>query len=170
MESKFIAEFSVKVMLSIGLASSFIGFFFFTYGKIIEKEIVINNVKYTIDNLGDFILSISTPEIKTELYKHINEVTLPNMDIADENVRDDNNKLLKKSFKYLGTLLLVSLIVSYIICIKYELDFIEIITQNIVLLCGIGLVEFLFLRLVIANYISANPNIVKRRVLQLLKE
>ena len=57
MESnKIIPQFIVNFLLSVSFAASFIGIFFFTYGKIVEKQIVVNNVNYTINDLSDFIL------------------------------------------------------------------------------------------------------------------
>jgi len=171
MESnKIIPQFIVNFLLSISFAASFIGIFFFTYGKIVEKQIVIDNVNYTINDLSDFILSLSSSTIKTKLSAQINQVVLPEMNIADNIVENENNILLKQSAKYLGTLLVVSLVISYYICKTYDIDFNELLIQNLILLCGIGLVEFLFLTFVISKYVAANPNLIIKKVLQLIKE
>jgi hypothetical protein len=92
------------------------------------------------------------------------------MNIADNIVENENNILLKQSAKYLGTLLVVSLVISYYICKTYDIDFNELLIQNLILLCGIGLVEFLFLTFVISKYVAANPNLIIKKVLQLIKE
>ncbi len=171
MESnKIIPHFGVNVILSVALASSFIGFFFFTYGKIIEKEIVVKNVDYTINEFTDLIKNFTSPNIRFELIKEINNIKLPNMDKEDEEVKLNNKKLLVKSGKYLGMLFAVSLLIVIAICYIYNLNFVEILSQNLILLCGIALVEFLFLRFVIAKYISADPNVVKKQILLELKE
>ena len=171
MESnKIIPNISVNVILSVALAASFIGIFFFTYVKNVEKEIVVKNVNYTISNFTDLIKNLMSPVVKTELIKELNVSKLPNMNEEDNKVEQDNNILLFKSGKLLGLLLAISLIVAIGICYIYNLNFIEIFSQNLILLCGIALVEFLFLRLVISNYISADPNVVKKQILTVLKE
>ena len=88
---------------------------------------------------------------------------------ADKEVDENNKKLLIQSAQILGTILVVSLVSTFMIAKYYDLDFTELIIQNLILLCGIGLTEFVFLKYIIANFISANPNIVKKKVLEMLK-
>ena len=54
----------VNVILSVAFASSFIGIFFFTYGKEVEKNIIINNVQYTVDELLSFPSALLSDDIK----------------------------------------------------------------------------------------------------------
>jgi len=164
-----IPHFISNVILSVAFASTFIGIFFFTYAKNVEKDVVVNNVNYTVDSLLSGITVLANDDAKKILAEQVSQVKLGDMSGADKEVNDNNSKLLVQSAKILGTILVVSLITTFIIAKIYDLDFTELIIQNLILLCGIGLTEFIFLKFIIANFISANPNIVKKKVLEMLK-
>ena len=90
------------------------------------------------------------------------------MTVADKKVNDNNTQLQVKAGVILGILLVVSLVTAWYISEKYKLNLPFILSQNLILLCGIGLVEFVFLKFIAANYISANPNIVKKKILEII--
>ena len=87
-----------SALLSVAFTSTFIGIFFFTYAKGIEKQIVINNLTYTINGLVDGALTF----IKgTEYGSLINLNNLPSGDNAsdeeaDAKVAESNNQLMIK--------------------------------------------------------------------------
>lgn len=167
-ENKHLPHLIVNVILAVALASSFIALFFFTYGKEVEKNIVIGNVEYIVDDLLSFPTSLLPDEAKYKLITYLDNVKLSDMTQSDQNVTNNNNELLKISGITLGSMLIISIIIAYIISKKYELDFPFTISQNLILLCGIALVEFIFLKYVLTNFISANPNIVKKKLLEAL--
>jgi hypothetical protein len=164
-----IPHFISNVILSVAFAATFIGIFFFTYAKNVEKDVVVNNVNYTVDSLLSGITVVLNDDVKNILSDQVSQVKLGDMSGADKEVDDNNSKLLIQSAQILGTLFVVSLVSTFIIAKYYDLDFTELIIQNLILLCGIGLTEFVFLKYIIANFISANPNIVKKKVLEMLK-
>lgn len=164
-----IPHFISNVILSVAFAATFIGIFFFTYAKNVEKDVVVNNVNYTVDSLLSGITVLVNDNVKTILSNQVSQVKLGDMSGADKEVDENNKKLLIQSAQILGTILVVSLVSTFMIAKYYDLDFTELIIQNLILLCGIGLTEFVFLKYIIANFISANPNIVKKKVLEMLK-
>ena len=163
---EYLPHLIVNVILSVAFASSFIGAFFFTYGKEVEKSIIVNNVQYTVDELLGFPSALLSDDIKKKLITYLNDVKLSDMTVADKKVSDNNTQLLQKAGIILSILLVVSLVASFYISKKYNLNFPFILSQNLILLCGIGLVEFVFLKFIAGNYISANPNIVKKKILE----
>jgi hypothetical protein len=152
-------KLSVNTSMLVALTVCFIGIFFFTYAKNIEKEIVVNNVKYLIDSLTPSFNLLPQTEYNI-LKNNINNVQLSNMDKEDNEVSEANNLLLVQSTKVLGVILVVSLVFSYYMCNKYNLDFTDLLYHNMILVGCIALVEFIFLNLVAKNYTSADPNMI----------
>lgn len=164
----------IYIILSIVFPSIFIGIFFFTYGKNIEKECVVNNVNFLIADTIEPIKSFISDDQKKILLESVNNIKLENMDEQDKKVEDSNNLLLKKSFIILSSVFLGGIVLSYIIyrffSNKIE-SFPVIITKNIIiLLLGIVLVEFLFGFFIPSQFISANPNLIKKRICENIKK
>jgi len=163
-----------NVILSVIFAASFICIFFFTYVKDVERQIVLDNLKYIVSTL------LSTP---IRLLKHdglydvnkLSELISTNDDYeADKTVIDNNNKLMKKSYNYIGILLGVGLLIVLILSIyKHRFEnikaglmyFFILILKNLIMVSGIGLSEFIFLKLVIANFKSSDNNIIIKEIL-----
>lgn len=80
---------------------------------------------------------------------------------ADKDTAEQNNKLLVKSAKIIGTFFVLSIALSYFICKKYNLDFSEILITNLFLLLAIAFTEYIFLNTVIFHWISVDPNHIK---------
>ena len=88
------------------------------------------------------------------------------MDAADKQVADDNNKLLVKSGKLFGISFIILMVISFLISKVNNLDFFELLITNLLLLCAIAFTEYVFLNLVIFEWISADPNKVKSEVIK----
>ena len=55
----------INTLLTISFTSSFIGIFFFTYVKNIEKDIIVNNIKYLVtDTISNYIHLLSPDDKK----------------------------------------------------------------------------------------------------------
>lgn len=154
-------HFLINFLIATSFATSFIAFFFFTYAKNVERQIVVNNVNYLIDDLTSNVISFVDNDTKELLVSQINNVNLGDMSEEDKKVEDSNNKLLTQSFKLFGTLLIINLTLAFIIAGIYEINFEEVLVSNVMLLCAIALTEFFFLRYVIIHYISVDPNKIK---------
>jgi hypothetical protein len=98
----------------------------------------------------------------------IKSTKLPNMDAADKKVEDANNELLKLSAMVLGGLLIIVLIGTKYISDANNINYEDAIYHNLILLVCIGITEFIFLKGIAENYISANPNIVMYHIGKLL--
>lgn len=163
----------INIILSIVLSSIFIGLFFFTYGKNIEKACVVNNVNFLIEDTISPIKSFISDDQKKFLLKSVNNIKLDNMDEQDNAVENSNNILLKKSFIILSSVFLAGLLLSYILYRYSNKDqsFSVIITRNIIiLLLGIAFIEFLFAYFIPSQFISADPNLLKKRIFETIKE
>jgi hypothetical protein len=164
-----VPKLAVNVILSIALVTTFIGIFFFTYAKDVERKIVVKNVNYLVDNIGDSVIPLLPGKLNQQAYDNLNNFQLPDMTGADKDAADQNKKLLTKAGKVIGTLFVVCIAVSYFICKKYNLDFSELLITNLFLLLAIAFTEYIFLNTIIFNYISVDPNHIKAVVIETLK-
>ena len=160
--------FIANLILFCTFAASFLTIFFFTYVKDIEEEIVLNNISYLIDETFDSYVVLLTEEQKKRIKEYINTLVLKDMSAEDEKVRNNNDKLKKMTYKIISISIVVSIITTYLICLYNDYNFTEILMKNLILLSGVGLIEFIFLRLFGANYICANMNYVKGRIATLM--
>ena len=158
----------VNVSLNVAFAACFIGFFFFTYAKEVEKHIVVNNVEYTVNDLLGNGVEMLPDMVRGIIGAKIKSTKLPNMDAADKKIEDANNELLKLSAMVLGGLLIIVLIGTKYISDANNINYEDAIYHNLILLVCIGITEFIFLKGIAENYISANPNIVMYNIVKLL--
>ena len=161
-----IPKLFAHVSIALGLITTFITIFFFTYAKNIEKKIIIKNVEYIVDDFSEDIFPLLSNNIKLKLYRKIKDYKLPDMTEADTFVENSNKKLVSKSYNLILVIFIISILSSYIICKIYNLDFYEILITNIFLACAVMITEYIFLNLVIFNWILADPNQVKAQIVK----
>ena len=165
-----------NVILSVIFASSFICIFFFTHGKNVEREVVINNLTYIVNSLlsSPIALFKNSPEYNYA-NNQLSALKPSNNDLeADSNVIKNNNDLMKKSFIYIGILLFIGLILVFILSIYKNRNndiksgliyFFILILKNLFMTSGIGLTEFIFLKFVASQYMAADDNVIIKQVL-----
>ena len=157
-------EKNIKYYLNILLVSifaiTFINVFFFTYGVTVEHEIIKTNVDYIADNMKTLIKQLP-PQYQASIKEKIDKTQLNNTIEEDEIIDSQNTILLRNSMIITGVLLVLS-ICSIIISYKYfemtREDILEVLGSSFILVGGLALVEFLFLILVIKNYMLADMN------------
>jgi hypothetical protein len=163
-----------NVILSVIFASSFICIFFFTYAKNVERQVVLDNLKYIISSLLStpiaILKSLSLYDISKLSQFHPNEEDL----LEDKKVVDSNNELIMKSITYIGGMLVCGLIIVLGLSIYKKRDedlksgfmyFFTLILINLFMVSGIGLTEFAFLNLIGANFKAADDNVIIKQVL-----
>ena len=164
-----------NVILSVIFAASFICIFFFTYVKDVERQIVLDNLKYVVSTL----LSTPIELLKSAGLYDINKLSelIPTTEDdynADKTVMDNNNKLMKKSYTYIGILLGVGLFIVLLLSIyKHGLHnkkaglmyFFMLILKNLLMVSGIGIAELIFLISIGANYKVCDNNVIIKGIL-----
>ena len=158
--------FIVNLLLFASFAAAFLTIFFFTYVKNIEKEIVINNTKYITDSLIDNYTILLGKDQKEYIAKLLDNIDINDLTNEDKKVIDENKKLFNKTIKILIIGLIIVLIVTFIICSKYNIKYTDVVIKNLILMVFIGIVEFIFLKYFIRNYLSANINYVKSELIK----
>jgi len=159
----------VNLVLAVTLVSTLIGIFFFTYAAKIEREIVVAQVNYITQDLFSDINQLAPEQAKVALRSAISRMQAPAMEAADQAVAQRNQELMTNAGKILGAALLCGLGSSFLIAKKYNLDFKELLISNLIILAGIGVVEFSFATWIATNYISGDPNYVRRVILESLR-
>lgn len=169
------AIFLINILLVSVFAAIYIGIFFFSYGKLVEKEVVINNVNYLINDLKKD-LKLLPKNITTVLSNYIGDnspnIDTPDMVEKDKKVAISNDMLFNKVINVSTILLVVTFIIVYYLSTSVNLssdEIYELIIKSVLLLGCIALVEFLFLELVIKNYYSVDPNNIKRHIVDKIK-
>jgi len=172
--------FSSTTLLMLGIYTAFVGFFFFTYGAYIERNVVKNQIDTLIsDFTDDFIFfgkESSDKSIINTIKKDIKNISPPDMRDADKVVEENNSALIKKATIILSVTFIVFLLIS--ICVWYfglsktqkrKDNYASIIERIILLMIIVMLTEFLFFTLVAGNYHPVDPNKIKKYLLESFK-
>jgi len=143
----------------VGIMTCLITVIFFTFGKYIEKKIVVNNLDYLINNIIGDLPKILSPELKKSISDSLNSTVKINVNEEEKNkVINSNKSLQTKAFISSSILLVICLIVSYMLVRKQDVKFSIILGQALLLSIGVGLIEILFMYLVSSKYIVADPS------------
>jgi ABC-type siderophore export system fused ATPase/permease subunit len=165
LDSKAIAN----IILHVIFISSFIGIFFFTYAAKVEEQVLKDQVDYLVNDMGSMIKFL--PENTRNLAKaYIGTLKTPDMSAQDAQVEESNKKLLKKAITVIAISLLVGLGVVFWMYIKYGFDIKELLINNLIVLVFVAITEFVFLTYVGAKYITADPNFVKKTLIESVAE
>jgi len=160
----------INILIAVAFASTFIALFFFTYAKNIERNIVIKNIQYLIDDINNNIVSLLPDNIKQMLSKQMDNIKIPDMTMEDKNVSTNNFNLLINSFIILGSFFVLLISIAFFIAHNKHINFTEIIFENSLLLLGVGVVEYLFLNMVASNYVSIDTNIIKYNIIKTIND
>lgn len=155
-----------SVVLNVTFISAFIAVFFFTYGKIIEENVVKNQSKFIADT---FAKDLSVFVDKPTALLITSQLSSPDMDDADKKAKAFNNQLQSKATYVVLVAFIIGLTIAIAISSHYELDFFKILKSNIVILIFVGITYYLFLTYFGQNFISADPNFVRLHILDIAK-
>lgn len=165
-----------NVLLHVILLSSFVALFFFSYGSRIEQQVVQTQTESVVDNLMQDVRNVATPD-QMQLLRTVLEPNLqaPDMTQADQEAAAKNKQLMQQTVKVLGivcgvSLSLIILLWSYGKWINKNQYFSgwKLLKENMVTLLFVAITEFFFVTFFAANYKSADPNYIKKKVVDTL--
>ena len=169
-------EKNIIIILSIILVSllaiSAINIIFFTYGKTVEEEIVVTNVKYISTNLANVINMLPEP-YKSNFKNKLRNMKVEEDSTGDKMVDDTNNKLLYKSLIILGVLATITVIIFVISFMYFDLtsgDMINIFANSGLLVLALAIVEMIFLTFIVKNFMLADINKLNHHVIMKIQE
>ena len=158
---------AADILMSILFISAFICIFYFTYALRVEHEILDSQIDYIVKDALDN-LSLLPKEYTEKLKMKVRTITPPNMDAADNAVKEHNSKILKQVIVIILTGLIIGFLIIYFLAKKYKFGLYDMAKKNLVILVFIGLTEFAFLEIFARKYKSADPNFVKYTVIDKL--
>ena len=160
------------ILLHIVVLAIFLTVFFFTYSVTVEKDIVVNQIDFLMDDIfGNFFKGIPQ-EDKDNITNQLNEL-MEGSDSAfeqqDEEVIENNNKIIKKSLIFL--IIIVAVIVSMITIVFIMKPWTnsnkkQYLIACVVTLLFVGITEVIFLLLIAKNYLSLDPNNLKENIVE----
>lgn len=156
-----------NIILNVTLIATFIGVFFFTYGKTIEQNVVKNQSELVASYLAK---DISTFIDKDTAQKITSTLTPPDMTKQDQQVEENNKQLQSEAFHTLSIVFVGGLLLTIIIAKYYRLNLTDILQTNLTILAFVAITEYAFLTYIGQNFISLDPNFVRHKILIALKK
>lgn len=168
-------ESKATIILSVTLVATFIGVYFFTHGAHLERMIVEEEMDYVVLQLVGNLRTLS-PELANIVKKSVDNIQMPNMEQADIEADLYNKKLLRKAMIVIGIILIVGVFISVSLLLyaknKHpdDVSIVYFLITNMISLFFVGLTYYLFTSFIIRYYKSADPNFVKKKILEVIKE
>jgi hypothetical protein len=162
-----------ETLVMVALYTVFVTVLFFTFGKYIETSVAKNNSDLLVDSLTDDINFFGTNLAPNEFQKIselLKNLKPPNMDKEDQDVNDQNMKLIKNTMFYvlIGALsaILVGLILWVVLLRRPIKQYFTFIFPHALILLGfVALVEIIFFITISKNYRSLDPNVAKKAIM-----
>lgn len=155
------------IILQVTLSITFIVIFFFTYGSYLESKVVREQVDYVVSDLMTDVKIIDGAQL--ELLKDIaNNIKTPDMTKQDQQAEIYNRNIMIKAFLIFGTLFIVGISFTIFMITYYKLDYKRVLTHSSIAILAVMIVYFLYTTFVLGNFHSADPNGVKKAIVESL--
>ena len=160
--------FFSNILVHVGILAVFLTIFFFTIAVTVEKDILEKQIEFIVDVLvGNIFKGIGNDQ-KIELKNIIdNSLNSSDFEPLDKQTEKSNQKIIQESFKFLGILIFIVLLILIVLGYIYKWGWIHIkllIFGAILSLIFVGVTESSFLLLIASNYLSADPNNIRRKI------
>jgi hypothetical protein len=156
-----------NIVINVTMISTFIGIFFFTYGKTIEQNVVKQQSELVANYLAK---DLSTFIDKNTAQKLASLLSPPDMSNADKQAQLKNAELQNTAFNILILVAISGLLFTIILAKYYTLNLQSLLKTNLIILLFIALTEYLFFTYIGQNFISLDPNFVRVKILQALQK
>jgi polyferredoxin len=113
------------------------------------------------------IKTIDGPNLKL-LNVIANNIKAPNMEEQDNNAKIYNESIKHRAMIIFGILFILGISISSFMMIYYHLDYKKIILRGLLSLSAVMIVYFLYTTYVLGTYHSADPNVVKKAIIDSL--
>jgi hypothetical protein len=160
-----LAKHIANIIMATAFISIFLGIFFFTYASKIEEKIVVARSTEIVQDITNSLLLIS-PEQK-EMLKN---AVLPSLQVSsaleeqDQQVKIQNQKLVQKAAIAISIFVVICSIIIGGLVYFYKIPLMDIVKNNLIILCFVALTEFIFLTFYAQYYITIDANFVKKQI------
>ena len=169
------SEFVSAVLFQVLLFFIFISIFFFTYSAFTEKNTVINQINFLVDETIAPILKFNS-----KIKESINNINASSESIkkADQETKDNNNKVLSKT---IAVLVITSMLLLSVICFLFinsnnkngffkSFNINKLIFESIIILIFVGITEYVFLTYFGSRFIAIDVNKIKISLVEKIKQ
>jgi hypothetical protein len=156
------------IIFNFTLGSIFIALYFLTIGTMIEKRVINNEVESIIDEFVDSAKVIH-PDLKSLLYDRVKDLKPINMEKEDESVRKQNSLLVTKALKIMAVIFAVGMTLTFGLLYIHKLSVKEFLLTNLASFLSVVFIYFIFSNYFASSYKSADPNFIKKTILESLK-
>ena len=154
-----------NILVALTMFSIFLAIFYFTYASKIEKDILDIQLKNLVDNLTS---DLTSANIDSSQIKKIINNTKIDLTKEDNEVADENKKIINKAIISFGLFAAVTVTIVSILFYMHDINIRDIIITNLILLFFVAITEIFFLNMIAKSYRSLDPNIVKKNLLDKL--
>lgn len=158
------------ILLNITFMTTFLTIFFFTYGHKIEEQVTENQMKYITNNLLDDFSLFLTPDDKKLISENLQNIKFPDMSASDNNILENNKKIMYKSFKIVLAFLIFILLLTLSFSYYFNFSYREILFQSLLALVVVTATEFTFLTVYGSKLVTADANFVKLKIIETIEK
>jgi hypothetical protein len=160
-ENIHFSEILVNVGVGVAFMSIFVTIFYYYYVLEIEHQMIRDNISIMTGSLLDSYKPFLSP-YTINIIK--NKLINSDLSSADKQVSDSNSKIKAESIKSVATISVVMFLFAYLISRYFNINFKNIIINNILLLLLLGFTEYTFLHVVPSKIITGDPNFIKYKI------
>lgn len=164
--------FFVNILIHVGVMALFLTVFFFTIAQYFEKKIIEEQIDFVIDDFVGNSLKPVPENTKKEIKEKIDNVfNSKDLSKADESIKKENKKISTKAWIFVSTLLGIILVIVLTFGFIYKWDryYLKFLFNSaLISLIFVAITETLFMFLIAQNYLSADPNQIKMKIIQTL--
>jgi hypothetical protein len=162
------------VLFQFGMSVAIFSLLFFTWIKDIQKLILQSQIDRVFTEIGrDFVIIDTSNFIREKIYATLKNTLAPQRNVlleSDEKTKTVNQSVAIESASVIGIVVFICVVVSIGLCLKYKIDWADMVFDGLSCAIILSAVLILFLYLVVKNYDLIDPNIVKKTILDVLIE
>lgn len=164
--------FFVNIFIHVAVMALFLTIFFFTIALYFERKILESQVDFIIDDVvGNTFKPLSASDKKKVQIEILSLFDNKDFSKEDKQVKDSNDKISKKAWTFVGILTGIILVVVVILGFIFKWNFFYLkylFNSALYSLIFVAITETLFMFLVAQNFLSADPNKIKLKVVETL--
>lgn len=147
-------EFYINIIFSIIFITTFLVIFFFSYAQYIEENVITTQSEELVNYFTENLFTFLSPSQKQKISDFLENVSFP-----ENNSYEESNKQIKKKTALFFSIFDGSLLIIAFILSRFDkINLSHLLLKNLILLIFVFLTEFLFLNIIVKEYISFDPN------------
>ena len=158
------------ILILIACVSTYLTIFFFIYVQKVEKHHLDEQVDYITKNLIYDISFFIPAKNKSEIVTNLKNIKVPNLSNEYKKIEENNKKLMHNAFKVILPFLITTLFITYILSIKYNFSYKELLVKTFLCIIVVAIVKYIFIVLFSSKYIVADLNFIKYKLIETLEE